>query len=142
MGWNQLNGRLDDWHPAATAPLYWTILEAVPRKAYKQEHVINEQTGNKLYTDGTEAIEPYDLEKDFQMQTIKYCEWTVRVGAYYSYAEMEDFISQGTKPRDIKSFVFTEKQDEMTELAGSPLKALYNHPLLTKQVPADWIPDE
>lgn len=142
MGWNQLNGRLEGWPEAATAPLYWTILEAAPRKDYRQEHVVSEQTGEKLYTDGVEAIEPYDLEKDFLMQLVKYCEWTVRVGAYYSYDEMEDFISQGIKPRDIKTFTFTERQDAMLELVGQPLQALYNHPLLARKIPEDWVPDE
>lgn len=142
MGFNQLDGRLEEWPDEITVPLYWTILDAAPRKAYKQEHVINGETGNKLYTDGTDAVEPYDLEKDFQMQIVKHCEWIVKFGAYYSYGEAQQFISQGKKPRDTVVFRFTEKQDEMIELVGQPLQALYSHPLLLQQIPEGWIPDE
>lgn len=141
MGWEQSNGRLNDWPESVTAPLYWTILTVTSKKEYKQEHVINEQTGSKLYTDGTDAIEPYDPGKDFLMSPVKYCEWNILVGAYYSHDEAQEFICQGVEARDTKVFKFTEKQAEMFEFAGSPLKALYKHPLLIQQIPVDWVPD-
>jgi len=141
MGWNQASGRLTDWPEAATAPLYRTILSVNPKKDYKLEHVRNKQTGNKLYDDGTEASVPYDLKKDFMMELVKYCKWEVQVGAYYTYDEMEKFISQGKKPREVEVFSFSEKQSEMLVLAGRPLEAFYNHPMLTALIPPDWIAD-
>ena len=141
MGWNQTNGKLKDWPEAATAPLYRTILGVNPKKDYKLEHVLNEQTGNKLYDDGTEASVPYDLKKDFMMQLVKYCKWDVQTGAYYSYDEMEQFVSMGKPPREVEVFSFSEKQSEMLVLAGNPLEAFYNHPMLTALIPADWVAD-
>jgi len=141
MGWNQASGRLKDWPEAATASLYRTILSVIPKKDYPLEHVINEQTGNKLYTDGTDAVEPYDMEKDFMMQIVKYCKWEVQVGAYYTYEEMEEFISQGKPPREVEVFSFSEKTDGMFHLAGHPIEAFYNHPMLMALIPADWIAD-
>ena len=141
MGWNQASGRLTDWPKAATAPLYRTILAVNPKKNYKFEHVLNRKTGNKLYDDGTDAVEPYDLKKDFMMEIVKYWKWEVRTGAYYSYDEMEQFISQGTPPREVKVFSFSERSDNMFPLAGPPIGAFYNHPLLMALIPADWIAD-
>ena len=141
MGWNQASGRLTDWPEAATAPLYRTILAVNPKKDYKLEHVLNEQTGNKLYDDGADAVEPYDLEKNFLMKIVKYCKWDVQTGAYYSYDEMTNFISQGKPPREVETFSFVEKQSEMLALTGHPIEAFYNHPLLTALIPADWVAD-
>lgn len=141
MGWNQANGRLKDWPVATTAPLYRTILSVNPKKDYKLEHVLNEQTGNKLYDDGTDAVDPYDPEKDFMMWIVKRYKWAVQVGAYYSYDEMEQFTSQGKPPREVEVFSFSERADDMFHLAGNPVEAFYNHPLLTALIPADWVAD-